>query len=66
MKRSQKNHDDDLNLLDSINRMSRQMKLQRKNTAQPEKTLLPEETIEDLEEQVESIRNSQKTHNHSK
>lgn len=66
MKHTARSHDEDLQLLDSINRMSRQLSFRMDKKSQSEQPLFLQETIENLEEQVESIRNSQQTHNHRK
>lgn len=66
MKRTARIHDDDLQLLDSINRMSRQLSFRNNKTPDSKQSHILQETIENLEEQVELIRNSQQTHNHRK
>jgi hypothetical protein len=66
MKHNERIHDDELHLLDSINRMSRQLSFHKNKTIESNTFDLSDETIEDLEEQLEYIRNSQETHNHRK
>ena len=66
MKHTARIHDDDLQLLDSINRMSRQLSFRNNKKPYAEQPAFLENTIENLEEQLELIRNSQQTHNHRK
>ena len=67
MKHSARIYQDDLDLLDSINRMSRQLHFRgdkQQLTGHEARRL--QLTVEELEEQMEAIRQSQLTHNHRK
>jgi|GEM_PF-2667287 len=65
MKHSARIYEDDLDLLDSINRMSRQLHFHaNERYAGVEKSERLQLTIEEVEEQMETIRLSLQPHNH--
>ena len=67
MKHSARNYQDDLEFLDSINRMSRQLHFRVPDQQQPQhKSQRLMLTIEDLEDEMEAIRMSREAHNHRK
>ena len=67
MKHTDRMDDEELKLLDSINRMTSQLHYHRENasTADDSSSEL-EQTLEELEDQLEAIRSSRETHNHQK
>ena len=66
MKPVNKDEDDELKLVDSINRMTSQLHYhhdQKKTSDQADNL---EQTLEELEDQLEEVRSSLETHNHKK
>ena len=67
MKHSARIYQDDLDLLDSINRMSRQLHFRvNQHPAEQHEAQRLQLTVEDLEDQMEAIRQAQQAHNHRK
>ena len=58
MKHSDRLHDDELHYLDSINRMTRQLHIRNRDSSEESSNRL-QITVEELEEQLESIRRDQ-------
>ena len=66
MKHTDRLDDEELKLLDSINRMTSQLQYHQENKSVDDQASELEQTLEGLEDQLEAIRSSRETHNHQK